>query len=218
MSSIRVHLIRHGEVENPDGILYGRLEGFRLSERGRKMAELAAEYLHESGVDISRIIASPLQRTRESAEPIASRYGLPIEHDERLIEPWNHFEGQRMDFKNLSRPSNARHLWAPWQPSWGEPYRQVLDRMLAVIHEALDSAETQGGSDIVLVGHQLPLWMVRRALANRSLVHNPKKRELDLSSITTITRQDAGDRGLVEVGYHSPARHMINASQDQGAV
>ncbi|MGB3414474.1 MAG: histidine phosphatase family protein [Microbacteriaceae bacterium] len=218
MSSIRVHLIRHGEVENPNGVLYGRLDGFGLSESGQEMAKLAAEHLQTHGAKITRIIASPLQRTRESAAPLAAAFSLPVEEDIRLIEPWNRFEGQKMNASTLIKPKYGRYLFAPWLPSWGEHYDDIFDRMLAVISEAIDTAESSGGGDIALVSHQLPIWMVRRALANKPLVHNPGKRELALSSVTTVGRQSAGNQGLVELGYRSPAEHMINQSKDKGAV
>ena len=70
-----VHLLRHGEVDNPTGVLYGRLPGFRLSERGRAMAEMVAEHL--AGADGARrdlvhLVASPLQRAQETAAPVAA--------------------------------------------------------------------------------------------------------------------------------------------------
>lgn len=86
-----VHLLRHGEVENPRGLIYGRLPGFHLSEDGRMMAKAAADYLAER--DIVGVFTSPLERARETAEPVAERFSLEPVVDERLIEPWNHFEG-----------------------------------------------------------------------------------------------------------------------------
>src|SRR5215475_7857950 len=86
-----VHLVRHGEVENPTGVLYGRIPGFRLSEDGQVMAKAAADFL--AGRDVTVLRSSPLERAIQTAEPISAQLGLPIEIDERLIEPWNHFEG-----------------------------------------------------------------------------------------------------------------------------
>src|SRR5712692_3217890 len=88
-----VHLVRHGEVENPRGILYGRLPGYHLSEDGRIMAKAAADFLASRDVTVLR--SSPLERALETAEPIAAHFGLQVVVDERLIEAWNHFEGMR---------------------------------------------------------------------------------------------------------------------------
>src|SRR5580704_12297380 len=87
-----VHLLRHGEVENPKGVIYGRIPGFGLSEDGRMMAKAAAGYLAER--DVVAIFTSPLERAKETAEPLAERFRLEPVVDDRLIEPWNHFEGK----------------------------------------------------------------------------------------------------------------------------
>src|SRR5215467_14650507 len=85
-----VHLVRHGEVANPDGILYGRIPGFHLSEDGQIMAKAAADYLVGRRVTILK--SSPLERAIQTAEPIAAEFGLRVDVDDRLIEPWIHFE------------------------------------------------------------------------------------------------------------------------------
>ncbi|HUR72927.1 MAG TPA: histidine phosphatase family protein, partial [Sporichthya sp.] len=55
-----VHVVRHGEVFNPEGVLYGRLPGYHLSELGVKMAERIAETF--AGADIAALVSSPLER------------------------------------------------------------------------------------------------------------------------------------------------------------
>ena len=88
MVATTVHLLRHGEVHNPEGILYGRLPGYRLSDAGARMAQVVADYLagvqagsapgadpalEAGGVrrDVTVVIASPLQRAQETAAPLA---------------------------------------------------------------------------------------------------------------------------------------------------
>ena len=66
-----IHVMRHGEVDNPGGVLYGRLPGFGLTELGHAMAARAAEYLVDSGADIARVISSPLLRAQLTAAPTA---------------------------------------------------------------------------------------------------------------------------------------------------
>ncbi|MGY4859151.1 histidine phosphatase family protein [Cryobacterium sp. AP23] len=214
MVASQVHLVRHGEVFNPQHVLYGRLPGFRLSDLGRQMAEAAAADLVERGRPVVRLIASPLQRTQESAAPVAAAFGLPIDVDDRIIEPVNRFEGKRMRGPGgaLRDPRNWPSLTNPARPSWGEPFRSISGRMLAAIDDAFQSVDD---GDVVLVSHQLPIWMVHRALANERLAHDPRKRRCDLSSITTLSwRGDAP----VEVAYSSPAAALLVAANDVGAV
>lgn len=206
--------MRHGEVFNAQRVLYGRLPGFRLSELGRQMAETAAVDLRERARPVRRVVASPLQRAQESAAPIAHAFGLPVETDERIIEPSNRFEGKRMSGPGgaLRDPRNWPSLVNPARPSWGEPFRSISTRMLAAIEDAFQSVDD---GDVVLVSHQLPIWMVHRALARQRLAHDPRKRRCDLSSITTLSWRGAGP---VEVAYASPAAGLLGQSTDVGAV
>lgn len=87
-----VHVVRHGEVHNPEGVLYGRRDGYHLSELGRKMADRVAEHLADH--DITYVVASPLERAQETAMPVAKSHGLPLNTDDRLIEAANVFEGK----------------------------------------------------------------------------------------------------------------------------
>jgi len=210
----QVHLVRHGEVFNPERVLYGRLSNYRLSERGEVMAAAAATELVERGRPIMRVIASPLQRAQESAAPIAAAFALSIDTDERIIEPTNAFEGKRMRGPDgaLRDPRNWPALINPLKPSWGEPFRAVSERMLAAIDDAWNSVDE---GDVVLVSHQLPIWMVHRALAHEQLAHDPRKRRCDLSSITTLSWH--GDH-FAETGYASPALALLDPSNDVGAV
>jgi broad specificity phosphatase PhoE len=179
-----VHLVRHGEVENPEGVLYGRLPGFRLSEAGRLMAKAAADYL--AGRDVTVLRSSPLQRALETAEPIAAEFGLPAEEDERLIEPWNHFEGMRFGVGDgaLRQPRHWIYLRNPFRPSWGEPYREVAARMLAAVKDAAVEAD---GHEAVCVSHQLPIWVTRRKVEGRPMWHDPRRRQCALGSVTSLT-------------------------------
>ncbi len=202
--------MRHGEVENPDGVLYGRIEGFGLSERGHRMAELAAASLH--GSDIRAVVASPLQRARESAAPWVSRFGVDLAIDERLIEPTNVFEGINMRRDLPRRPDLWRHLRNPQTPSWGEPFLSVQARMMAAVADHWRAAEA---GDVVLVSHQMPIVMVARTVAGLKLPHNPSRRRCALSSITTLERR--GD-AFVEVSYAEPAAELLAEAVDTGAV
>jgi broad specificity phosphatase PhoE len=194
-----VHLLRHGEVDNPRGVLYGRLPGYHLSADGRAMAELAAKALADR--DITLVVSSPLDRARETAEPVAAAHGLAISFDDRMIEAANVFEGLTFGVGDgsLGRPSHWRYLWNPLRPSWGEPYAELAARMLAAVTDARDAA---AGHEAVLVSHQLPIWIVRRFVERRPLFHRPDRRQCGLASLTSITFD--GER-VVSVTYTEPA-------------
>ncbi|WP_426518666.1 histidine phosphatase family protein [Diaminobutyricibacter sp. McL0618] len=216
MVASQVHLVRHGEVFNPDGILYGRMSGFGLSKLGHRMAQAAADDLVERDRAISAIFASPLQRTRESAKPIAVAFGLPVDIEDRIIEPTNHFEGTVMK-RALRKPRNWPYVVNPLRPSWGEPYASIVLRMRAALDAAFLSVDS---GDVVLVSHQLPIWVTHLALAGERFPHDPRKRRCSLSSITTIEQRlgDDGKTTLVEVGYVEPARVLQGLATDVGAV
>jgi broad specificity phosphatase PhoE len=202
-----VHLLRHGEVENPGKVLYGRLPGYHLSALGRAMAARAAEAL--AGRDITAVIASPLERAQETAAPIAAALGLPIGSDDRLIEADNAFEGKRVGVGDgsLRSPRYWWYLRNPFRPSWGEPYAVVVAR----VHAAIDDARRQvAGHEAVLVSHQLPIWEARLAAEQRRLWHDPRRRECSLASLTSFEYD--GD-GLTAVVYSQPAADLLPGAQ-----
>lgn len=207
-----IHLVRHGEVHNPQGVLYGRIPGYHLSELGHRMAAVAADSL--VGHPITALYASPLQRAQESAQPWSERFGLDIVTEDRIIEPTNKFEGKTFEFgpQVLLRPQSWPWVINPWLPSWGEPFASVADRMLAAIEDAWSSAD---GGEVVMVSHQMPIVMVQRYVSGRRLPHDPRKRRCSLSSITTLERRDDV---FVEVGYSEPAADLLSQAADFGAV
>jgi broad specificity phosphatase PhoE len=193
-----VHLLRHGKVDNPGDILYGRLPDFHLSADGRAMAVAAADYFAERPV--VALVASPLDRAQETAAPVAERLGLDIVTDERLIESGNRFEGQHHP---LRKPANWPWLYNPFRPSWGEPYPQVVARMRAAMIAARQAA---AGREAVCVSHQLPIWVTRLSAEHRHLWHNPALRECALGSVTSFTFE--GER-LTGVSYAVPPRSDV---------
>lgn len=194
-----VHLLRHGEVHNPEKVLYGRLPGYRLSDRGRQQALTVAEAV--AGHDLVHVVASPLQRAQETAAPIAAAHRLDVATDERLIEAANLFEGERVAVGDgaLRQPKHWPKLRDPFTPSWGEPYVEIAHRMLGAVHRAAEVAE---GHEALCVSHQLPIWTLRRFLEAKRLWHDPRKRQCSLASLTSLVF----DRGeLREIVYSEPA-------------
>ena len=195
----KIHVVRHGEVHNPSGVLYGRLPGYHLSEKGRAQADAVADALADR--DIVAVIASPLQRAQETAAPIAAAHGLPVDTDPDLIESANFFEGKRMG-PGDGAWKNPRFWWQlrnPFRPSWGEPYKEIAARMTTAVDKARVRA---AGHEAVCVSHQLPVWTTRLSLTGKRLWHDPRGRECAVGSVTTFVFD--GDR-MVDVDYLEPA-------------
>ena len=201
-----VHVLRHGEVFNPNKILYGRLPDFHLSELGQQMAKADAQALADR--DVTYVVASPLERAQETAEPIAAQFGLEIATDTRLIESANFFEGKKVSPGDGSF-RNPRNWWVlrdPITPSWGEAYLVIAQRMFAAVQAARVAAE---GHEAVCVSHQLPIWTLRRYVEKKRLWHDPRRRQCGLASLTSLVFEDAK---VVEVKYAEPAAALIAMS------
>jgi broad specificity phosphatase PhoE len=209
-----VHLLRHGEVFNPDRVLYGRLPGYGLSDLGIAQAKLAAESL--AGRDIGYLVSSPMERAQQTAEPLAAALGLDVAIDDRLVEAANALEGRQVAGGKglLTDPSNWKYLVNPFKPSWGEPYAEIAERVLAAARTARDGAIAAGpGKEAVCVTHQLPIVIARRAAEGRRLFHDPRKRECSLASVTSFTF-DGDD--IIAITYAEPAA-MLPPGHGAGA-
>ena len=199
-----VHLLRHGEVHNPQGVLYGRRDGFHLSALGNRMAERVAATIGER--DITHVVASPLERAQETARPLAAARGLEIATDERVIESTTVFEGLSFGegaMTLVKRPRLWKHLRNPFTPSWGEPYQAIAARMMSAVEDARVAA---AGHEAVIVSHQLPIWTTRLHVEKRSFLHDPRSRQCTLCSLTSL--HFVGDR-LAQVSYSEPAGDLI---------
>lgn len=192
-----VHLVRHGQVENPKGVIYGRLPGYHLSERGLLQAQAAAQRL--AGGDVGGVWASPLERAQETAAIIATPHGLDVITDERLTESANTLEGLGRSLGALVR--SPKHLWGfrnPMKPSWGESFTEVRERMLEAIEEAMAAS---GGRETVIVSHQTPVLVARLALARRRVPPWLGFLECGTGSVTSLVLE--GER-LTSATYFAP--------------
>ena len=199
-----IHFIRQGEVHNPEKILYGLQPGWRLSERGIEMAQVVAQW--SKNLNLGAIHSSPLQRAQETVAPIIDNHRLQLTIDKNLIEASNIFEGKKFELGSgvLKHPKSWRYLYNPWRPSWGEPYDQIINRMLKALFSARDAA---GGKDAICVSHQLPIWILRSAVEGRRLLHDPRKRECSLASVTSFELDSDGM--VTGVSYSEPAQHLL---------
>lgn len=209
MELTTIHLVRHGEVDNPTGILYGRRPGFHLTALGKAMGEKVGEAFSE-GHDVRYVASSPLERAQETAQPTADAFDLQIAIDDRLIEADNKFEGLAVN-KNrwvLAHPRYYSWYTNPFEPSWGEPYTNVVRRMSGAIATALDVAR---GGEGVLFSHQLPIWTMRRFVEKKSLAHDPRNRQCALASVTSLTFADSQ---LLSLDYWEPAAELLKSAAD----
>jgi broad specificity phosphatase PhoE len=212
VSTTVVHLLRHGEVDNPKGVLYGRLPGYGLSELGERMAQRAAGYF--STRDVVLVRASPLERAQQTARPVAAAFDLEAGTEPRIIEAANVFEGLTFGVGDgsLRHPEHWKYLLNPFRPSWGEPYTELAARVLAAAADARAEAE---GHEAVLVSHQLPIWEARLSAEHRRLWHDPRKRECSLASVTSLTYD--GER-IASISYTEPSRDLLpGAAKTAGA-
>ena len=200
MTKTTVHLVRHGEVYNPKKILYGRMPGYHLSSRGNSMAVATSKFFR--GRDVVYLAASPLERAQETARPIAEVTGCEVHTREDILEAGNTFEGLRTKGwrSQLINPIRWRHMTNPLEPSWGEPYQEIFERMWSAVEDARDKAE---GHEAVMVSHQLPIVMVQRHVQGKRLAH--ASRNCDLASVTSLVF-DGGS--VVDWAYSTPAQHI----------
>jgi broad specificity phosphatase PhoE len=198
-----VHLVRHGQVENPQRVLYGRLPGYHLSLRGQAQASLLAA--HFAATPLAAVVASPLERAQQTATPIAAAHGLEVRTDLRLIEASNIFEGAagNVALYILRHPGLWWKLRDLRTPSWGERNVDMVER----VHAAVDAVRSEfAGRHVVLVSHQAPIWVARLAFEHRPLSQWPGRRRCTLASVTTLSFDD--DR-LTAVTYTEPAAALV---------
>ncbi|MFU0524474.1 histidine phosphatase family protein [Gardnerella pickettii] len=209
MKATTIHFVRHGEVENPNHVLYERLPGFHLSNRGLKMARATAKYIATVPQmrGISAIYSSPLERTQETAQQIANALQIgPIILDNRLIEAENNFRGKRIGYGEgaLWKNNNWKLVSNLWKPSWGESYKSIAAR---VGDFAREQVKNHPGEQIVAVTHESPIWSYRHLLETGHAEHNMLLRKTALASITSIT-YDCTNMNVLSITYVDPAARV----------
>ncbi len=199
-----VHLLRHGEVHNPQGVLYGRRDGFHLSVLGNRMADRVAETIGER--DITHLVSSPLERAQETARPLAAARGLEIATDDRVIESTTVFEGMSFGEGAMTLVKRPKAVAAPAQPA-----HPVVGRAVQADRGPDDG---RGGGRPGRRGrprgrHRVPpapIWTTRLHVEKRSFLHDPRSRQCTLCSLTSL--HFVGDR-LAQVSYSEPAGDLI---------
>jgi broad specificity phosphatase PhoE len=207
MPTTTIHLVRHGQVDNPGRVLYGRLPGFNLSARGRAQAELLGRYFAD--MPLAAVLSSPLERARQTAVPIAAPHGLEVRTDPRLIESSSIFEGVagNVAWYILRHPAIWWKLRDTRTPSWGERNVDLAARVQAAVDDA--RAEFPG-QQVVMVSHQAPIWVARLAYERRPVGHRPWRRDCALASVTTV--EFDGDQ-VTRVSYAEPAAAPLQGAE-----
>lgn len=209
-----VHLIRHGEVYNPDHVLYERLPGFHLSERGMRMAHETGRYLAQKSEtkNPDAIFSSPLDRTIDTVTAIVEELGkMPetnniydvVTTDERIIEARNEFRGKRIGHGEgaLWKNGNWKLVRNLWRPSWGESYKEIAARVQDFVFEKVD--EYPDGN-VLAVMHESPIWSFRCLMEKGRSEHNMLLRKTALASVTSFTFE-VGTHKLASIEYADPA-------------
>jgi broad specificity phosphatase PhoE len=192
-----VHLVRHGKVENPASVIYGRLPGYHLSRVGKRQAEAARDRLAEG--DLKVVWASPLERAQETAAIIAEPHGIEVVTDDRLIESGTTLEGAGRRVRDLLfSPGLWWSLRNPLTPSWGESFSEIRQRMLDAVREAMSAAE---GAEVAVVSHQTPVLVARLGLARRRVPPWLAFTRCETGSVTTLVLDG---ETLVSASYFAP--------------
>ncbi len=151
-----VHLVRHGEVENPHHVVYADLPGYRLSTAGAAQAEAVAEHLSE--LPVAAVATSPLLRARQTADAIAARHRLRPIIDPRLTEwamsrRWAGVPWERLD--EVFPGELSAYLTTPYDLGFPAELLAACAARVAAAARELASAVEAG--HVVLVGHQDPI-------------------------------------------------------------
>jgi len=193
-----VFLVRHGEVENPDRVVYADMPGFGLSRRGKAEAAAAAELL--AGSSVAAIYSSPLQRAQETAAAIARACEVPVTTREDLTE-WlvaRRWKGVTWEDLPTAFPGELEaYLEHPTDLPFAEESIPDLGERVASAARQLASAHP--GEHIVLVSHQDPIQAGRLVLRGLPLT----ELHLNRPGHCDVLRLEPGDP-WEEIGYWVP--------------
>lgn len=176
-----VLLIRHGENEYvKKGRLAGRKEGVHLNDKGRAQAQALAEALAK--IPIKAVYSSPLERTMETAEPLAAIHKLKVIPRDGLLEV-DYGDWQDKTLKQLARrklwktvQSAPAHMRFPGGESFGEAQLRIAEELngLAKTHKKKDIIACVGHSDMIKLAAAyflgLPLDLFQRLIVQPASV------------------------------------------------
>jgi len=176
-----IHFVRHGEVDNPSEIYYGRLPNFHLSAQGREQAKSASNALKE--YPIAAIYSSPMERAIETAEIIAGQLNLTCQISDLLNEVHSPFDGEPIS-------AIAAHKWDVYAGN-KSPFEQPVDVLKRVQSFLQAMGQEHAGKHVVAVTHGdviafTVLWAKQLPIANE------QKQSLYQTSITYASVSSIG--------------------------
>lgn len=190
----KIFLVRHPEVDNPKQIVYGRLPGFSLSDKGRKEIEKSALFL--ASENIKSIYSSPLLRARQSAQALKDALNLDkINYLQKLIEIKTSFQGKTFKFVQIEQ--NEDYYFSPFRQSSDETMEQIAKRMQEAI---LVIKKSNLGKNSIAVGHGDPIAILKATIQNL-----PMK----LSSIRGTDYPQHGE--ILEIKYENEQKPQIKS-------
>ena len=166
MTRTTVHLVRHGEVFNPEGILYGRLPGYELSALGHEQADRVAAWT--AGQDVAVVVASPLERAQQTAWAAADELGLEVETVDGLIEmSFGDWDG--LTFSQAHDADPELHTAWLTDTSVTPPNGESLQHAFRRVRGTLDELRTRyEGKTVLVVSHVTPIKAILRGRARRA--------------------------------------------------
>jgi broad specificity phosphatase PhoE/ribonuclease HI len=183
------HLLRHGQTEHTPERRFSGRNGLPLSLTGRAEADAAAARAADLGVEV--IVASPLRRTRETAEIVGAVLGLPVEFDEDLVElDFGDFEGLTLDEARSKHPLAARRFGSDVSVAapGGESVADVGTRVARARRRILSD---HAGKTVLIVSHVTPIKLLLAAGlgVGEEVVHRVF---LEAASLSTVTWSSDG--------------------------
>lgn len=183
------HLLRHGQTEHTPERRFSGRNDLPLSRTGRAEAEAAGERAAELGIEV--VVTSPLRRTRETAEIVAARLGLPVELDDDLVElDFGDLEGLTADEARARHPLAVRRFMADVTVAapGGESIADVGRRVARARQRVL---ERHAGRTVLVVSHVTPIKLLLAAglAADDDVVHRVF---LEAASLCTVAWSSDG--------------------------
>lgn len=150
MVETKIYLIRHGEIDNPSDVYYGRLSGFPMSQKGIEQVKRLVKILQSKGVHLDVIYTSPLERTYQTAQLVSESFGnIGIETSENLSDTYiPSLEGRPLSI--LMEKGFKNEYGEEFRTSDSETVQDVINRTQRSLNEL--KQKHRGGS-IALVSH-----------------------------------------------------------------
>jgi probable phosphoglycerate mutase len=199
-----VLLVRHGQTPTTGASLPGRAPGLHLSDTGREQADVAARRI--APLPVAAVYASPLERTRETAAPIAKKLGLRVRVDRGLLEcDFGEWTGRPLkELFKLPEWSTVQRYPSGFRFPGGESFTEMQQRITGANARLV---EAHPGQTVVAVSHADP---IKAAIAHAMGTHLDLFQRIVVSpcSITAIAYGPGGPVVLTVNSIGSDLDHL----------